>query len=205
MLFQKLTVGVMGVNCYILGEPTECMVVDPGGNAEKICAYVEKQGLTVKYIVLTHCHFDHILAVYEVQAKTGATLVACSKERDNLADSSINMTGRFSREPINLQPDLFVSEGDTLTSGEYTFRVIETPGHTSGSMCLYCEQEKLLLSGDTLFAESVGRADLPTGDGKTLIASIETKLFTLPDDTQVFPGHESETTIGHEKKYNPFL
>lgn len=205
MLFQKLTVGVMRVNCYILGEPTECMIVDPGGNAEKICAYLTEQGLTVKYIILTHCHFDHILATEAVIAKTGAKLVACSKERENLVNSSINMTGRYSRVPINLQADLFVSEGDTLTSGEYTFRVIETPGHTSGSMCLYCETEKVLLSGDTLFAESVGRADLPTGDGETLIASIRTKLFPLPDDTQVFPGHESETTIGHEKKYNPFL
>lgn len=205
MLFQALPVGVMGVNCYILGDPTECMVVDPGGNAEKICAYIEEQGLKVKYIVLTHCHFDHILATCEVQEKTGATLVACSKEKQNLKDSDINMTGRFSRTPINLEPDLLVSEGDMLNSGEYAFRVIETPGHTSGSMCLYCEQEKLLLSGDTLFAESVGRADLPTGNGETLIFSIQTKLFTLPDDTHVFPGHGSKTSIGHEKKYNPFL
>lgn len=205
MLFQKLTVGVMGVNCYILGEPTECMVVDPGGNAEKICSYLDEQGLTVKYIVLTHCHFDHILAVDEVKRRTGAKIVACSKEQGNLENTSINMTGRFSRVPINLQADLFVSEDDTLTSGEYIFRVIETPGHTSGSMCLYCETEKMLLSGDTLFAESVGRADLPTGDGEMLVASIRTKLFPLPDDTRVFPGHEAETTIGHEKKHNPFL
>ena len=158
-----------------------------------------------KYIILTHCHFDHILAANEVKKQTGATIVVCSKETENLADSNVNMTSRFTRSPTSLSADRLVSENDTLISGTFVYRVIETPGHTSGGMCLYCENEKLLFSGDTLFCGSVGRSDFPTGDQNTLLHSIQTKLLTLPDDVRVYPGHEDDTTIGFEKANNPYL
>ena len=205
MMFKTMQVGVMRVNCYIFGTKEETAIVDPGGNANEICSYVEEQGLKVKYIILTHCHFDHILGAQAVKSQTGAKIVACINEAENLNNSSINMTGRFTRTPLSMPADLYVSEKDTLTLGEYEFQVIETPGHTSGGMCLYCETEKMLFSGDTLFCESVGRSDFPTGDHQTLMSSIKQKLFVLPDDTTVYPGHERETTIGHEKKHNPFI
>lgn len=205
MIFKKINVGVMGVNCYITGDKDEVFVIDPGGSADEICAVLKKHGLKAKYIILTHCHFDHILAANEVKKQTGAQIVVCSKEAENLADSNVNMTSRFTRSPTSLSADRLVSENDTLISGTFVYRVIETPGHTSGGMCLYCENEKLLFSGDTLFCGSVGRSDFPTGDQNTLLHSIQTKLLTLPDDVRVYPGHEDDTTIGFEKANNPYL
>lgn len=205
MIFEKIHVGIMGVNCYITGDKGEVFVIDPGGSADEICSVLKKHGLNAKYIILTHCHFDHILAANEVKKQTGAQIVVCSKEAENLADSSVNMTSRFTRTPISLSADRLVSENDTLISGAFVFRVIETPGHTSGGMCLYCENERLLFSGDTLFCGSVGRSDFPTGDQNTLLHSIQTKLLTLPDNVRVYPGHEDDTTIGFEKANNPYL
>lgn len=205
MIFEKIHAGIMGVNCYITGDKDEVFVIDPGGSADEICSDLKKHGLKAKYIILTHCHFDHILAANEVKKQTGAQIVVCSKEAENLADSSVNMTNRFTRTPISLSADRLVSENDTLISGAFVFRVIETPGHTSGGMCLYCENERLLFSGDTLFCGSVGRSDFPTGDQNTLLHSIQTKLLTLPDNVRVYPGHEDDTTIGFEKANNPYL
>lgn len=205
MLLKKMQVGILGVNCYIIGDPEETFIIDPGGDADQICDYVDKQGYKVKYIILTHCHFDHVLGAKDVQTKTGAEIVACASEAENLANCAINMSSRFTRTPITLAADRLVSEGEKLTSGSDTFEVIETPGHTSGGMCLYCQNEKMLISGDTLFCESVGRSDFPTGDQNTLLSSINEKLFVLPDETRVYPGHEQETTIGHEKQFNPFI
>ena len=204
MLMKKISVGAMGVNCYIVGAKNESIIIDPGDDADAICSYVEAEGLTVKYILLTHCHFDHILAAQDVKKKTNGLIVACLAEKNNLNNSSINMTGRFTRTPLTLEADIYVSEGDTLTSEEYTFAVLETPGHSSGSMCIYCASEKILFSGDTLFRCSIGRSDFPTGDYNSLISSIKTKLYTLPKSTRVYPGHETETTIEYEITHNPF-
>lgn len=208
MMLYKLNVGIMGVNCYITGDENEAIVIDPGANAEKIYNFLKEHNIKTKYIVLTHCHFDHILAADELKKLTNAKLVVCEKEKENLWDNEINMTGRFSKKSAiaeNLMPDILVSEGDILKSGEHTFKILETPGHTSGGMCLYNEKENVLFSGDTLFCESIGRCDFPTGDLETLLNSIREKLFCLPDDTRVLPGHEAETTILHEKTHNPFL
>lgn len=204
MLIKRIPVGSMGVNCYIFGSRSECIVLDPGGNVEMIHDYIKDQGLSVKYIVLTHCHFDHILAAQSLKDKTNAQIVACSAEKENLKNSCINMTGRFTRVPFGLDAEWYVSEGDIISSGEYEFSVIETPGHTSGGMCIYCASENVLFSGDTLFCGSIGRSDFPTGDYNMLISSIRTKLYSLPEHTKVFPGHEGETTIEREKKHNPF-
>lgn len=205
MILEKLRVGIMGVNCYLVGDQDELFVIDPGSDAPKIYTHIQQCGYTVKYIVLTHCHFDHIMGVEELKQKTGAEIVFCTSERGNFADTSINFTDRYSRKPISLCADLLVSDGDVLLSGEFRFRVIETPGHTSGGMCLYNETEKTLFSGDTLFCGSVGRCDLPTGNQEVLIESIRTKLMVLPDDVHVYPGHEQETTIGLERANNPYI
>lgn len=205
MIHIKKTVGVMSVNCYITGDREEALIVDPGSNAKSIIKTLQENNITAKYIVLTHCHFDHILAVEELIDSLGVKLIACQSEKENLLDPSINYTDRYSRKPISLSADIYVKEGDVIRSGDFEFKVIETPGHTSGSMCIYCESEKLLISGDTLFLESVGRCDLASGNEKLLINSIKEKLFCLPDDTVVCPGHGDDTTIIHEIKNNPYI
>ena len=205
MIIIKEQVGIMGVNCYILGDSSEAIIVDPGSNADEIVSILKENNITAKYIVLTHCHFDHILAVEKVMEEIGVKLIACRSEKENLLSPDINYTNRYSRKPIELNADIYVKDGDVIKSGEYEFKVIETPGHTSGSMCLYCEKEKVLLSGDTLFYSSVGRCDLATGDQDQLIKSIKEKLFILPDDVLVLSGHGEDTSIGFEKTNNPFI
>jgi len=205
MIKIKLNVGLMGVNCYILGDKNEALVIDPGSNSAKILSVLKEHEVTVKYIVLTHCHFDHILAVEELKKETGAKLIACHSEKENLLKSDINYTNRYSKKPIELSADCYVVSDDVIKSGDFEFTVIETPGHTSGSMCLYCENENILVSGDTLFFESIGRCDLATGNENEIIRSIKEKLFLLPDDVIVLPGHGENTTIGHEKTNNPYI
>lgn len=205
MVFQSLPVGVLGVNCYIVGDKNEAIVIDPGANSEKICTYLDEHDVKVKYIVLTHCHFDHVLATLDVRDKTGSQIIICSREKDNFANDDANFIRRYNRKPMDIIADWYVSEGDVLLSGNYAFRVIETPGHTVGSMCLYCEAENMLFAGDTLFYQSVGRTDLLTGDYASIISSIKTKLLILPDSTKVFPGHGEPTTIQFEKANNPYL
>jgi len=205
MLNIKISVGLMGVNCYVIGDAHEAVVVDPGSDAGAIMKNIEEKSIKVKYIVLTHCHFDHIMAVEELAVKTGAEIIACINEKENLLRADINYTNRYSRKPIEIEADVYVKNGDVIRSGDCEFSVIETPGHTSGGMCLYCEKEKILISGDTLFNMSIGRCDLATGDEKTLINSIKNKLFTLPEDVLVFPGHGESTSIGFEKNNNPFI
>ena len=205
MLIIKKPVGIMGVNCYILGDSKEALIIDPGSNAESIIETLTENEITAKQIVLTHCHFDHIMAVEQLVSKLGVKVIACQTEKENLLDPSVNYTDRYARKPISISADLYVKDGDVIKSGEYCFRVIETPGHTSGGMCLYSENEKLLVSGDTLFYASIGRCDLATGNQATLLKSIKSKLFCLPDDVSVLPGHGDNTTIGFEKLNNPFI
>jgi len=205
MLNIKLPVGIMGVNCYIIGDLNEALIVDPGSNPETIISALEKENIKAKYILLTHCHFDHIMAVESLVSELGVKVIACQTEKENLLAPSVNFTDRYSRKPLSISADVYVSNDDEIKSGDYCFRVIETPGHTSGSMCLYCESEGVLISGDTLFYQSVGRCDLPTGNEATLIRSIKERLFTLPDEVSVLPGHGENTTIRHEKTNNPFI
>jgi len=200
MILDCVTVGDMGVNCYLVGDANELIIIDPGDDAAHIIEHIEDNGYGVRYVVLTHCHFDHIGAVWEVCQRTGARLLIGEKEADNYADRKVTLCGYFSSMPKMKEPDAYLAEGDVVQSGNFAFRVLETPGHTSGSICLLCED--CLLSGDTLFRGSIGRADFPTGDLRTLIASITDKLFTLPDYTKVYPGHGESSTIGYEKEHN---
>ena len=200
MVLKKVVTGYIEENCYLAGDEDELLVIDPGDDAENIMNAVISGGYKVKYIVLTHCHYDHIGAVEEIKKQTGAQRVVCEKEKENYLNPDVSMLFRFGGGKVAVPPDLTVKEGDEIKSGDYSFKVIETPGHTSGGMCLLCEDA--LFSGDTLFCRGIGRVDLPTGSMREIISSIKGKLFTLPEDTKVYAGHGPDSTIGFEKKHN---
>lgn len=190
---ERLVVGIYAENCYILAdeETKECAVIDPGADFEKIKKKIESKELTLKYILLTHAHFDHIGAVAQLQ-KWGNAPVYVSYEDKALYEGSF-------------VPDYELVGGEIFELGTLKIKTIRTPGHTQGGCCFYIPSEKVLISGDTLFYRSVGRSDLPGGNHKQLINAIIENLMTLPDDTQVFPGHGSETTIGFERAHNSFI
>jgi len=160
-------------------------------------------GLKPEAILLTHGHFDHIMAAKELKETWNVPIYACEKEIDVLTDGQKSLVAGYFREPYTITPDVTVKEGDELSIAGFTWKVFETPGHTIGSCCYYIEKESVLFSGDTLFAGSYGRTDFPTGSGRQIAESVRRLLSTLPDDTMVYPGHMDTTTIGFEKKYNP--
>lgn len=203
MIIKRIVVGQLGTNCYLAGDKDNLLLIDPGDDAEKLCRVIEENKYKVKYIVLTHCHYDHIGAVNEVKKKTNAKVLLSEKEKENYMSESVTLKSYFGDDTELLEPDILLKEGESVKSGEYEFMVIETPGHTSGGMCLF--GEGVLFSGDTLFKESVGRTDFPTGSMQELLASIREKLFSLPGKTVVYPGHGEETTIGYELNHNMFL
>ena len=196
-------VGELGTNCYLTGDKDNLIVIDPGGDAAKILNVINENSYKVKYIVLTHCHYDHIGAVSEVKEKTNAEILISENEKRNYMSTGVTLQNMFGDASMITPPDMLLKEGEIIKSGEYEFKVIETPGHTSGGICLLCGDK--LFSGDTLFRESVGRTDFPTGDMGQLLANIRGKLFTLPPETVVYPGHGEATTIGYEIKNNMFV
>ncbi len=200
MVLETVVTGFIQENCYLTGDPQELILIDPGDEAEKILNRIKEKKYQVKTIVLTHCHHDHIGAVSEVKRLTGAKLVVGKKERENYLNPHVNLMRDFGVSQSLPQPDQTVVEGDIIVSGAERFRVIETPGHTSGGICLLCGN--VLFSGDTLFQRGMGRVDLPTGNMKQIIDSIQYKLFSLAETTAVYPGHGPATTIGYEKKHN---
>ncbi len=200
MILDVLSVGPLEENCYLVGDPDALLVIDPGDEGKRIVAHIQAKGYNVSYVVLTHCHYDHVGAVAEVLASTGAKLIMGAKEKDNYFDKNVTLDNHFGVSLKLCEPDELVSEGDVITSGTCSFTVIETPGHTSGSICLLCDD--VLLSGDTLFYRSIGRADFPTGNLKTLVHSVKNKLFTLKESITVYSGHGPATTIGYEKEHN---
>jgi glyoxylase-like metal-dependent hydrolase (beta-lactamase superfamily II) len=193
MIIHTVRVGPIETNCYLVEDETtkEALIVDPGDEAEKILEVIKKNGLKPRYIVNTHGHFDHITGNLKLKEKTGAPVL--SHELDAFL---IALT-------LPLPPDNFLKDGDRLKVGRLTFTVIHTPGHTPGGICLYCEKEKTLFSGDTLFYGTTGRTDLPYASEKDMGISFK-KLLTLPDETKVYPGHGQPTTIGQEKLINDF-
>ncbi len=203
---NTLVLGIVQTNCYILSNVStkEAIVFDPGDQAEIIEQYLSNHGLTCVGILLTHGHFDHIMAVDGLVKRTGAKVHALEQEKQLLEDPQLNASARVHR-PCSVTADMFLKDQETFTLAGFQIRVIHTPGHTAGGACYYFPELEILFSGDTLFLESIGRSDLPTGDGVVLVASIQNKLMTLEDDIQVYPGHGDATTIGHERKYNPFL
>ena len=215
MKIGRMVLGVCQTNCYFLyrtGAP-DAIVVDPADHGDKIADALERNGFRVAGILITHGHFDHILGcdalkavANEIAEKNGTEPVkiyACEAEEELMKDARLNLSGGMSG-PYTLEADVYVKDGEEITIAGMTCKVIATPGHTVGGCCYYFEDAGILISGDTLFQESVGRTDFPTGSMSTLVRSIKEKLFVLPEDTLVYPGHGDSTTIGSEKKYNPF-
>lgn len=188
-------------NCYIVfDEKTkEAMVVDPAGDVEKIVEMLEILKANLKYIYITHCHGDHIGALEELHKQKNGKILIHRLDAPGLNDQNINMTGYIGISPIYLGADSIVDDNDLIHLGELEFKVIHTPGHTCGGSCLYCKQENLIFTGDTLFRGTWGRTDLPTSNFTDIIDSIANKLLQLPGETIVYPGHGKTTTIKDER------
>ena len=207
MILETIIVGALSVNCYIVGceAARTAAVIDPGDDDARIMAVIKEKGLTLKYIILTHSHFDHAGAAKSLQDETGARVLVHAKDEPMLK----NMEAQAALFGMKTNPaprvDGHIKDGDVIKVGNVEMQVIETPGHTAGGVSLYVEKEGALFTGDTLFWGSIGRTDLPGGDYKTIIGSLKDRLGKLPDDTRVFSGHGDDTTIGFEKEQNPFF
>lgn len=208
MLLNTVVVTEFMTNCFILGDEQthQAIVIDPGGEADKILRQIDAMGLTVIAVVNTHAHVDHIGAIRQIKDVTGAQIMMHEAELPLLQNASRmgRLFGIRIEQPPD--PDRLLSEGEVVSLGDgIALSVLETPGHSPGGISLVTSDKKLCFAGDTLFAGSIGRTDLPGGDYHTLIASIKTKLLPLGDDMKVLPGHGPATTLGAERRYNPFL
>lgn len=194
-MIKKFTVGVLATNCYIIFDEhtKEAMVVDPGYEDEDILDFINTEELKVKYIYLTHCHFDHMEGAQWLKLKVDAPIISLDLEDENLRDININLSKPITGHGFSVICDKLFFENDEIEVGRYTFRIIHTPGHTSGSSCLY--DGEVLISGDTIFSDSYGRVDFPTGNQNEIMKSIKNKLLLLPPETIVYPGHGNSTTI----------
>ena len=203
MKIEKFSLGILGANCYLLinEETKDTVVVDPGGHSKKFTAYIEEEKLNLVAILLTHGHYDHIGSVNEVAAHFGCKIVGAAKEMPVFTDPALNCS-QFVGGPIIVHPDILVSEGDKVTVGDMEFDVMETPGHTVGSICFIGKD--IIFSGDTLFQGSCGRTDLPTGDWDDIKKSLK-RLAALPGDYQVYSGHGPATTLETERRTNPYM
>lgn len=200
-----LTVGPVATNCYIVNKEgsTSCVVIDPGEEAGKIASYIEKKGLKNEGILLTHGHFDHITGVSELVSLAGGKVYAYEGEKELMMDPRQNGSVMMGYE-LAIEPENLLRDGETLSVAGMEFKVIHTPGHTRGSCCFYQAEEKILFSGDTIFMESVGRTDFPTGSARELIDSVRNRVLVLPSDVQIYPGHGPETNVAYEAANNPY-
>ena len=204
LIIKRLVVGSLSANCFIFGkEAAEGMVIDPGGNGEEICRAIADSGLDIKIIVLTHGHSDHIAALYDIQDRTGAEVAIHINDADFLEGrgSFSSQFGISYKTPH--PPDRLLREGDEIEIGGISFKVLHTPGHTPGSICLLTAGK--VFTGDTLFRRGIGTTLMPGSSRSQLINSIHTRLMVLPDDTVIYPGHGRETTIGAERRDNPYV
>lgn len=207
MIHEILPVGLLQCNCSILGDETsgEAIVVDPGDDIPRILAVLARHKLTVKQILITHAHIDHIAGAAHLKAVTGAPILYNQLDLPLVKMMDVQAGWIGAPTPEVHPPDDTLQDGRVIAIVGLSGSILHTPGHTQGSVCLYLPEKSLLLAGDTLFAGSVGRTDLPGGDGRTLIRSIHDKLLVLPDSTIVIPGHGPKTSIGAERESNPFL
>ncbi len=206
MIVKNFLSGPLGANCYVANDEAtkKAFIVDPGGMNPKMVNYIEENGLTVEYIILTHGHGDHIGGVPACRKQyPDSKLIACIHEKEILANPELNMSIYTDGTPISLDADIYVSDGETMKVGELELKFLHTPGHTPGGMCILAGD--VVFSGDTLFLQSIGRTDFPGSSFAAIVESIKNKLYTLPDDTTVLTGHMGATMIGYEKKSNPFV
>lgn len=202
----RLMLGICQTNCYFVYQEgsTDVIFFDPADKGDYIYEKLQEKGLNVKGILLTHGHFDHIWGTNKLRELSGAPIYAYEAEKVLCENAITNVSDQVGR-PYTVVPDYYVKDGEEITIAGMTCKVIATPGHTVGSCCYYFEEAGMLIAGDTLFQESVGRTDLATGSMSAIIHSVKDKLFLLPDETKVYPGHGDVTSIGHEKRYNPFV
>lgn len=207
MVVKTLVVGPFGSNCYIVGSSsgTQGMIIDPGAEPETILRTVQQMGLSIPLIVVTHAHMDHVDALHEVKEKTNAQFALHEAEKELLSAAPMSMLASLGIVPSKSppQPDRLLNDGDRIDVGELHFEVLHTPGHSPGGICLLGHE--VIFSGDTLFNFGIGRTDFSGGSYESLMNSIHDKLMVLPDETVVYPGHGPATTIGDERRGNPFL
>lgn len=207
MIHEILPVGPLQCNCSVIGDEQshEAFVIDPGDEIESVLKLVEKHGLQVKQIIITHAHIDHVGGAMKLRARTGAPIILNENDQALLRMLDVQASWIGMPSPGEVQVDHSVRQDDKVRAGSLEGVVLHTPGHTEGSISLYFPSEQKLIAGDTLFAGSIGRTDLPGGSFQKIINSLHEKLLALPDDTVVVPGHGPVTTIGSERESNPFL
>jgi hydroxyacylglutathione hydrolase len=207
MIHEIFPVGPLQCNCSVIGDETtrEGMVIDPGDNVDQILDTIRTHNLKIKQIIITHAHIDHVGGAMKLRAATGAPILLNQNDYALLKMLDVQAAWIGVSPPENVVIDHSVANSDQIKAGSLVANVIHTPGHTEGSVCLYFPAEKKLLAGDTLFAGSIGRTDLPGGSFEKIINSLHEKVLALPDETVVVPGHGPLTTIGEERESNPFL
>ena len=207
MIHKILPVGPLLCNCSVIGDEAthEAMVIDPGDDIEDVLAIVRQHKLEVKQIVITHAHIDHVGGAMKLRAATGAPILLNQSDYALLKMLDVQAAWVGMAAPGAVEIDQSVSTGDTVKAGSHSASILHTPGHTEGSICLYFPAEKTLIAGDTLFAGSIGRTDLPGGSMQKIMQSLQGTVLALPDETVVVPGHGPLTTIGEERENNPFL
>jgi glyoxylase-like metal-dependent hydrolase (beta-lactamase superfamily II) len=207
MIHEILPVGMLQCNCSVFGDEQtrEGLVVDPGDDVEAVLAIVRRHGLTVKAIAITHAHIDHIGGAQKLKTATGAPVYMNPNDEELAAMLDVQASWLGMRAPERVEVDVGAKDGDRLVVGATEVHVLHTPGHTQGSISLWLPSEGKVVAGDTLFRDSIGRTDLPGGDGRQILRSIHEKLLTLPEETVVIAGHGPNTTIGREKQANPFV
>lgn len=206
MKIEKFVTGIISTNCYLVinEETKQTVVIDPAACPSYLMGHMKSEGLQVEAILLTHGHFDHIMGIDDLRREFPVPVYVHEGDRETLLDPALNLSSSYTNGYTFDGAD-YIRDGQRLELAGFSFQVIQTPGHTPGGVCYYLESEGVLFSGDTLFQNSVGRTDFPNSSMSDLIRSIREKVMKLPDDVKVYPGHMGETTIGHERKYNPFI
>lgn len=203
MILKRLPTGMLTSNCYIIGDNGEGIIIDPGADSHDILEMSNQNNLKIKYIILTHAHIDHIISVDKIRYKLEAKVLLHVDDATSLSNSWLNGSKLFGLEKTFKEADMLVKDGDIVRAGGLEFEIIHTPGHTPGGICI--KTKDIIFTGDTLFRMSIGRTDLGNGDQDALMNSINKKLMNLDDKTLVYPGHGTATTIGYERKNNPFV
>lgn len=198
--------GMVGTNCYLLCnmDIKECVLIDPADSQDEISRMIDESGCSLKGILLTHGHFDHIMAADAIRDKYGVKVYASCDEKNTLEQPHINLGEAYGLK-LSVKADVWHKDGEILKLAGFDIEALHTPGHTEGGSCYYVREIGVLFSGDTLFCGSVGRTDFPGGSMSEIVRSIKEKLMVLPDDTKVYPGHGEGTSVGYERENNPFL